>query len=495
MNRMIQKNAAFFFKCSGKDFFLLALLLVFSSQAVIAQQISQSADAVEHAADDAYWAELAMDYPPFIVNEEELRVAEPGQMNQLGVWGPVLDWPHIPVSAAHLPDGRILSWASNRVDGFPGGQPEFTYAAAWNPENGQFKMVPHNTHDMFCAHHAMLEDGRLLVAGGRNHVNTTSIYDFRTDTWTPVQNMNRGRWYPTAVGMPSGEVMIAIGSSGGQYPEVWSEQNGWRSLNGIDLSGPILNYSGHYERNWWPLLHVAPNGDVFHSGPTPRMHYMDIEGNGSIRQVGPAINDWYPKHGATVMFEEGLILTAGGAIAGGNTASTNRAMIVDIRNETPVVTNVPNMQYARKFQNGVMLPTGEVLIVGGNTSGIKFNDSGTVLAAEMYNPETNTWTTLADMAVPRNYHSVALLMTDGRVWSGGGGLCGSGCAANHQDAQVFSPPYLFNADGSLAARPSINDAPESVLHGQNFTVTASANIAKFSLIKMVFHDAWRQYRC
>ena len=484
MNKMIRKNPAFFFTCSGKDFFLFALLLVFSSQGAMAQQVSQSADAVEHAADDAYWAELAMDYPPFIVNEEELRVAEPGQMNQLGVWGPVLEWPHIPVSAAHLPDGRILSWASNRVDGFPGGQPEFTYAAAWNPENGQFKMVPHNTHDMFCAHHAMLEDGRLLVAGGRNHVNTTSIYDFRTDTWTPVQNMNRGRWYPTAVGMPSGEVMIAIGSSGGQYPEVWSEQNGWRSLNGIDLSAPILNYSGHYERNWWPLLHVAPNGDVFHSGPTPRMHYMNIEGNGSIRQVGPAINDWYPKHGATVMFDEGLILTAGGAIAGGNTASTNRAMIVDIRNETPVVTNVPNMQYARKFQNGVMLPTGEVLIVGGNTSGIKFNDSGTVLAAEMYNPETNTWTTLADMAVPRNYHSVALLMTDGRVWSGGGGLCGSGCAANHQDAQVFSPPYLFNGDGSLAARPSINSAPESVLHGQNFTVTASANIAKFSLIKM-----------
>ena len=410
----------------------------------------------------------------FITASSELTI--------MGQWGPVLDWPHIPVSAAHLPDGRILTWASNKTDAFPSG-PEFTYAAAWNPANDDFKLVPHTSHDMFCAHQVMLDDGQLLVMGGRNTVDRVSSYDYKTDTWTREAPMADRRWYPTAVALPNNEVMVAIGSGGSNNPELWNEDTGWRKLTGVNLSGPILNYTGHYERNWWPLFHVAPNGNVFHSGPTPDMHYINTTGNGSITRVGPKITDWYPKHGTTVMYEEGKILTAGGAISGGNLASSNRAMVIDINGGAPVVRNVARMAHARKFQNGVPLPTGEVLVIGGNTSGTKFSDNGSVLTAELFDPVTETWTELADMSVPRNYHSVALLMTDGRVWAGGGGLCG-GCAANHQDAQVFSPPYLFNADGTLAVRPVINSAPDIVRNGQSISVSATAGLTRFSAVKM-----------
>jgi len=48
-----------------------------------------------------------------------------------GQWGPVLEWPHVPVSMAHLPDGRILTFASNERNTFPNSvNDEFTYAAA-----------------------------------------------------------------------------------------------------------------------------------------------------------------------------------------------------------------------------------------------------------------------------------------------------------------------------------------------------------------------------
>ena len=463
----------------GTPWCILLLLFLVLPNSAHAQE-----DPDHHAQSDAYWAQQAQAYPAFVVDPTQLRVAAANELNQLGEWGPVLDWPHIPVSAAHLPDGRILTWASNEEDGFPGGQAEFTYAAAWDPSTEAFKMVPHNTHDMFCAHQVMLEDGRLLVMGGRNTVKLTSIYDYKTDTWIPQEDMADSRWYPTSVAMPNGEVMVAIGSGGSNNPEMWNELSGWRKLTGIDLNAPILNYTGYYENNWWPLFHVAPNGEVFHSGPTPDMHYINTAGNGSITQVGPQITDWYPKHGTTVMYDEGKILTAGGAIAGGNTASTNRAMTIDITNGTPVVTEVAPMAFARKFQSGVPLPTGEVLVIGGNTSGIKFNDTGSILTPEIFNPETGTWTQMADMAIPRNYHSVALLMTDGRVWSGGGGLCGSGCAANHMDAQIFSPPYLFNSDGSLATRPVIDSAPVSIRNGELMTVTGTAGMTKFSAIKM-----------
>jgi hypothetical protein len=49
----------------------------------------------------------------------------PQSAYQIGVWGPVIAWPHIPISMANLPDGRILTFSSTEVDAFPSGT-EFT---------------------------------------------------------------------------------------------------------------------------------------------------------------------------------------------------------------------------------------------------------------------------------------------------------------------------------------------------------------------------------
>ncbi|MGK0270573.1 MAG: YVTN family beta-propeller protein [Cocleimonas sp.] len=442
--------------------------------------VSAVTEGVEHAKQDDFWADKAKDYPAFIAPKISARAAQ--RPVDDGAWSPVIQWPHIPVTAANLPDGRILTFASNQKTGFPAG-PEFTYAATWNPATNAFVENNHNSHDMFCGHLSMLEDGRIFINGGRNHVKTTSVFDYRTNSWQNVDQMNRGRWYPTTVALPTGSVLTAIGSNGGQYPELWTEGQGWKSLTGANLQTPILSYTQFFERNWWPLLHVDPRGKVFHSGPTPKMHTISTEGLGSVTKVGPELNDWYPKHGATVMFDEGKILVAGGAISGSNGKSTDKAMIIDINNEEPIVTQIPSMNYPRKFQNGVMLPTGEVLIVGGNSSGRKFDDTGTILPTEIWNPDTLQWKVIDSISVPRNYHSIALLLTDGRVLSAGGGLCGS-CAANHSDGQVLTPPYLYNNDGSLASRPVITNAPDVIKNGVTFGLQSSTNITKFSLIKM-----------
>ena len=56
-------------------------------------------------------------------------------------------------------------------------------------------------------------------------------------------------------------------------------------------------------------------------------------------------------------------------------------------------------------------------------------------SAELWDPGTETFTALAPMGAPRTYHSVAVLMLDGRVFSGGGGLCGS-CETDHFGAHL-----------------------------------------------------------
>ena len=87
----------------------------------------------------------------------------------------------------------------------------------------------------------------------------------------------------------------------------------------------------------------------------------------------------------------------------------------------------------------------------------------------------------ADISIPRNYHSVALLMPDGRVFSAGGGLCGA-CQTNHPDAQIYSPPYLFDENGSIAVRPKILLAPQRANIGQTISVKTDQEIISFSLL-------------
>ena len=432
-----------------------------------------------HSQGDAYLAELARqrNEPPFVV--DEAQAAATGPLNQVGQWGPIVQWPFAFASAATLPDGRIIAWGANNVRRFSGGN--FTYASIWDPATGQFLSRNHNDHPMFCAIPTMLEDGRLFVNGGDANTNKVSTFDYRTNQWTRVDNMNTGRWYPGSVALPNGKVFTMLGRPGGPYPEVWTEGQGWSLQTGANLNNGVLNYSG-YQSTWLPYLHLMPNGNILHSGPTTQMNILDPSGNGSISPAG-LTNSWYPKYSTGIMYDEGKILVAGGAASSSSTApGTNQAMIIDVNGATPTKTVIASMHYARKFNNGVVLPTGEVLVIGGNTSGREFSDVGTILTPEIWNPTTQTWREVADMSVPRNYHSVALLMTDGRVWSGGGGLCN--CSADHMDHQVYSPPYLFNADGSPATRPAITSGPAAATNGNVITVQASADIQQFSLIKM-----------
>ena len=123
------------------------------------------------------------------------------QVNVDGSWGPVISWPFVPVSAANMPDGRILAWASNERYSFPGGRPEFTYTGIWDPSTNTHTEIAHPSHDMFCAHQVMLEDGRVFVSGGRRRdvTDLTSIFDLNSESWVPLSSMNKPRWYPTSV--------------------------------------------------------------------------------------------------------------------------------------------------------------------------------------------------------------------------------------------------------------------------------------------------------
>ncbi|MFS4416281.1 galactose oxidase-like domain-containing protein, partial [Maribacter sp. 2307ULW6-5] len=352
--------------------------------------------------------------------------------------------------------------------------------------------ISDNNHNMFCPGINNLPNGNLLVAGGGSAPKTT-IYNVQTNRWETSDDMNVARGYQGNVTLPDGRAFTIGGQwSGGpsaKDAEIWTEGQGWRNLPGIPES-VLFNQNDLQGRPVRPADHawlwVGPNGKVFHAGPSEDMHWFDLNGNGSSTFAGKRANDTYSITGTTIMYDIGKILKVGGALnyQQGFPAKDN-SFVIDINNENNVTVSptANNLQLSRSYHNSVVLPNGEVVVTGGLSTSSIFTDAGARFEAEIWNPQTNRWRTVAGMQIPRTYHSVSILMTDGRVFVGGGGLFFGGGNQNHLDAEIYSPPYLYDGSGNLAQRPTLN-APATAGVSQQFTVNGSDDITEFSFIRM-----------
>ena len=408
-----------------------------------------------------------------------------------GSWGPVIPWPHVAVSAANLPDGKILTWSGSERTTWP--TTEQTFSSTWDPATGEFFELFHDGHNMFCAHLSLTEEGQVFVNGGRNQTNSpwTSLFDFRNNQWQQIENMaTGGRWYPVTMTLPSGEIMTSMGTATNfANPETWSPTTGWQVLNNVDYASMRQSNDGTAgSRRWWPQLTVTPSGEVFHFWTESEAHLIDTNGTGAVRDANVSSNHSNAAPGVYVQYEEGKLLVSGGNqgswISGNDRA---RTYTVDLSGPTPAIETAADMTTKRTFHNLVPLPNGEVLAIGGAEYAGAFNNRGTVYEAEIWNPDTRTWRAMNPMAIPRTYHSTALLLTDGRVASMGGGYGSNNefiDGASHQSGQIFTPDYLYNADGTMATRPQISAGPGIIRPGEAFAVSASAGIDRFSLVKM-----------
>jgi galactose oxidase-like protein/fibronectin type III domain protein len=369
----------------------------------------------------------------------------------VGQWSAVVPTPFMQIHLHLLPNAKVLTW------GFAG-DPQ-----VWDPATGGFTAVPAPSV-LFCAGHDFLPDGRLLVTGG--HISNdhglpdANVFDAATGSWHAAPAMARGRWYPTTTTLPDGQVLTIAGTDQGgavvTIPEVWNGTS-WRPLTTASRNLP-----------YYPRMFVAPDGRVFYAGHARQSLYLSVTGTGSWTN-GPVHT--YPAsrdYGSAVMYEPGKIL-----YVGGGDPPTNTAEIIDLNQPTPAWQYTGSMAVARRQINATLLPNGDVLVTGG-TSGSGFNNrTGAVHAAELWNPSTGTWTTLASNAITRTYHSTTLLLPDGRVLHAGQDVKGY---------ELFSPSYLFRG-----ARPRITGAtPADIGYGQTVFVETpdGAGIAKVTFIRL-----------
>ncbi len=112
------------------------------------------------------------------------------------------------------------------------------------------------------------------------------------------------------------------------------------------------------------------------------------------------------------------------------------------------------------------------------------NLSSPTRAAEIWNPRTGDWRTLASSEKPRGYHAVSLLMPSGLVLHGASGDANAPDGSlypRQNNHEMFSPPYLFRGN-----RPTVTSVPATVNYGQTFTVETpyAAQITKVTWIRL-----------
>lgn len=394
------------------------------------------------------------------------------QPNVDGVWSPLTPWPLIAVHAVMTPDGRVLTYGTKS----DGTQTGFFIYDVWDPSaglsGGHLTFNNLTGTDIFCSSQVIMpHNGDILIAGGDNWTgstttntgnNNTNIFDPGSNTLTRSANLNRQRWYSSATVLVNGDIYIQGGNGGGDRPEVRQQNGTFRLLSGANTS----SYQATFPHNW-----IAPDGRIFGFDANGRMYYVNAGGTGSLADVGQFSSSNAGSGSGAAMYRPGKILQFGGNSSG--------ALTIDINGPQPTVTPTQPMSSQRFWVTGTILPDGTVLATGG--SRVDNELIGVNNSAEIWNPATGTWKAGASGAVARLYHSNALLLQDGTVLVAGGGAPGP---LNNLNAEIYSPPYLFDSSGTPAARPQIVNAPSSADVGSTLNIEVNATeISRVTLVK------------
>src|SRR5579864_8543873 len=400
------------------------------------------------------------------------------QANVTGSWSTLpYTMPINPVHVAMLSNGKVLVVSgSGNVAGNTNYQ-----AALWDPQAGTISTQPVGW-DMFCNGMVVLPDGRPLINGGTLQYDpfhgalNDSIYDPATNTFSDVQNMAHGRWYPTVTVLGDGRVMTFSGldEKGGTNStvEIYTVGSGWSIPFGSPFTPPL-----------YPRMHLLPSGKVFYSGSTTSSRYFDPSTHTWSGVVATTNYNGTRTYGTSVL----LPLTPANnykpvvMIMGGGNPATNTTELIDLSAATPKWVNGPNMSQPRIEMNATILPNGKVIALGGS-----LNDEDTTTAslnADLYDPASNAFSSAGQNAFARLYHSNSLLLPDATVlFIGGNPARGT----YEQHIEIYSPAYLFNADGSAATRPSIAGVPSTGIgYGSAFQVQTpdAANISSVVLMR------------
>jgi hypothetical protein len=367
-----------------------------------------------------------------------------------------------PVHVALMHNGKVLVVSGSGND--PNNQ-RFE-AGVWNPLEETVRTFRIDW-DMFCNGMVILPDGRPFVLGGTLKYDDflgqllTAAFDPVTEKFVNMPKMNGGRWYPTGTVLGNGSVLVDSGltdtsSTVNTTVQIWDGVR-WNDGGTIFPGVPL-----------YPRQNLLPSGKVFESGA-----------NRNSKMYDPATHLWsdvattnFPAnrdYGTSVL----LPLTRANGykprvmiLGGVSPNATDTTELIDLSASQPAWIFGPKMVRPRIQLNATILPSGKVLVSGGSAND---ENGGTAsLEAELYDPDANSFSSASTMEFPRLYHSNTLLLPDATVMAVGGNPQRT---VYEPHIEIYSPSYLFNADGSRARRPVITAIGHGVIgYSAGFTI-------------------------
>jgi Domain of unknown function (DUF1929)/Bacterial Ig domain/TAT (twin-arginine translocation) pathway signal sequence len=427
---------------------------------------------------------------------------------QGGSWALAFNTLIPPIHVALLHTGRILygigsGWNYNRQSG--------PFEARVIDISGANEKTLTMTEDLFCTGQTTLADGTILFAGGTLLYDTnpdncngrwhgeSCTYEFNpaTETFTKRADMLHGRWYPTLVTLADGRVWCYNGydeygilnrlverydPTSKTWTRIPSASGGLSYTVGTGYETTCPGTHPTYTdagptTSFYPRAHLMPSGLVVMNGFRPEVRSWN-PANGVWASLG---NTGITRHYGTSFVlplqnttgERGKILVCGGSSTSSD-ASTTNAQILDFNTGNPAIRTVSSTRFARKYMSPVILPDGKCVIFGG----VEMTNVNPVLAPEAFDPVSETWVTLPASTIPRYYHSIALLMPDGRVWVAGGTRNSS---TFENRTEFFSPSYMS------AARPTISGTPTVGGYGGTISIPTPSptSVSSVSLLRLM----------
>jgi hypothetical protein len=415
--------------------------------------------------------------------------------------------------AALLPTGKVMLWGV----GFPDEPPNIGNAALWNPSKGYgpsaFTEVPPPIVDpdgdgpqglqpapIWCSGLSLMANGEVLVAGGNliepfqsesddyddyAGLNRLFTFDPWSQTWTEQPQMSAGRWYPGQVLLADGRTVIlggytdeAPGALVGDELDVFTPAPEIGGVGELELQPSASRLTGLY-----PRLFTLPDGSVVLAGPdSGDTAVLDTE-DFAWREL-PTMEE--RRIGAAAVLEPGgpagswrVTQIGGFGDEDPDSPDTYHAKAstetLDVGLGVGVWTAGPSLNLTRSYHNAVLLPDGSKVVVGGgigNTpedGNFATDPDGFRRQVELYSPESDSWRLGPAQVEDRGYHSTALLLPDGRVWSAGDNrhpVEPGGGNSLTDTAEIYSPPYLFRG----IRRPRVRAAPRALRWGDVFGV-------------------------
>ncbi|CAG8474697.1 12815_t:CDS:2 [Funneliformis mosseae] len=383
----------------------------------------------------------------------------------------------------------------------------------YNIETNEYRILNLDS-DTFCTAGSWFSNGTLLHAGGaENQFGYNEGYQsirFFTPgdgaDWSEIPGgMTSRRWYPAMATLPSGDVLVF----GGAYKGTGKNNAGinnptyeiWPAAGGVPEKAfdmPFLTETLPY--NLYAFLHVMPNNE----GKQIAFVFVNKQGilydfdTATILKRLPEMpggHRSYPLTGNSVLlplnppYYKPIVM-----ICGGNTemeietlseASCGR---IDPTEDNPQWEMDDFGGVGRVMPDSVIMPTGKILYLNGAGAGFAGYHRGPntnplyvaikpVLAPSVYDPETKEWSRFAPSTIPRMYHSVATLVSDGRIFVAGSNPQGDVYTESEfpteYRVEMFSPPYLLTG----LVRPKITSVGEyTELNTQRIPVSYGLNV-------------------